>query len=1097
MQFQGTWWPFQNAVFAAFERDRERGDTRTSIIAPPGSGKTLMGLEIVRRLISTSQTSQALVLAPNTAIQAQWISECDEHFGKGIAGKTDAKIMVMTYQSLCRFDSEGEVLERMTTARLNKEGREVNAESRAATRRRIRLELARQDPALLIEMLNPDAWSLIQNWTRRGSFVVVADECHHAASMWGYVLDAVITQTKAAHVVGLTATRPSRRASDETELYARLFGEVDIAVDTPAIVREGRLAPYQELAVLVRPLSSERAWLAARDHAYTKLITDLHADTSSALSVPVWAIEQARDTEGWAETAKRQPALADALVQFHRGAGLSIPQPSTVVVTDAEAHDPTEEQWGILLGAWAQDMARREDVDPDKLAKRIAAIQLALDPLGFRITKSGMRRTRAQADRVVCLSAAKALAAVDVVNREQQVRKHELRAIILCDSETSSKDADELRAVIDPASGSARYLQQALFADVRTRGLGASIVTGRNVRVAETDAPRILSALAAHDVKLAALRAKPTDQAGIVEIFGPSEMWNPHSWIQAMTTLLEGGTFNVMLSTRAMLGEGWDAPCVNVLVDCTASATQTTAVQVRGRTLRTDPAHPTKVANNWDIVCVEPGIVGGDRDYRRFVDKHEWLLAPCEDGTIERGVSHVHPSLSTAAPPAKVHLPAITQFALDRAEQLDLIRKRWKVGEGYEAVERLSLTLGPPAARGLSDQQWNQALRAVQQRDMKALYRSVWNRRQRAWLQLALRIPPAKRPSPKGGHQRRPPHGSYPATRIAALALITIALMRYASHHISGPWFELQAAAVLVILGSVAQFVLTHRKEPIRIKSYRPVRVHTYTVMGLTQRLVGWLVAAVATTSVTMSIYSTNGDGPQFAIALLAAIVCGSIFLGYVMLVGIAAIGRLSVAAWVLARHDAAQVGEAAFDVILPDDPWNDGQTLRKTAQSLVLRAVTARPLFPADLICLFVLDANLRSQAIQPSDLDGATFDNRNEYLRFHAPALGGPAPKILGQVSTMLAKGGDTDAVRPAVSPQHVSSDAYSHALPNFITFSPDSAEANAAWKILFSPFARLGISASQTVALRGAKADGPNFIPDQRLPRITEHFIRSSWS
>ena len=50
--------------------ERAAGDDRFYLTMPPGSGKTLVGLEIVRRLARPT-----LVLSPNTAIQAQWTQE--------------------------------------------------------------------------------------------------------------------------------------------------------------------------------------------------------------------------------------------------------------------------------------------------------------------------------------------------------------------------------------------------------------------------------------------------------------------------------------------------------------------------------------------------------------------------------------------------------------------------------------------------------------------------------------------------------------------------------------------------------------------------------------------------------------------------------------------------------------------------------------------------------------------------------------------------------------------------------------------------------------------------------------------------------------
>jgi len=48
--FRGEWRRYQTLALEAFERDRAGGHRSTHLIAPPGSGKTLLGFEILRRL---------------------------------------------------------------------------------------------------------------------------------------------------------------------------------------------------------------------------------------------------------------------------------------------------------------------------------------------------------------------------------------------------------------------------------------------------------------------------------------------------------------------------------------------------------------------------------------------------------------------------------------------------------------------------------------------------------------------------------------------------------------------------------------------------------------------------------------------------------------------------------------------------------------------------------------------------------------------------------------------------------------------------------------------------------------------------------------
>ena len=72
-------WPHQVRALAALDRDMARGDRATYLVVPPGGGKTLIGLEAARRL-----GRRAVVLCPNTAIQAQWMAQWQASFGPDV-----------------------------------------------------------------------------------------------------------------------------------------------------------------------------------------------------------------------------------------------------------------------------------------------------------------------------------------------------------------------------------------------------------------------------------------------------------------------------------------------------------------------------------------------------------------------------------------------------------------------------------------------------------------------------------------------------------------------------------------------------------------------------------------------------------------------------------------------------------------------------------------------------------------------------------------------------------------------------------------------------------------------------------------------------
>ena len=68
--------------------------------------------------------------------------------------------------------------------------------------------------------------------------------------------------------------------------------------------------------------------------------------------------------------------------------------------------------------------------------------------------------------------------------------------------------------------------------------------------------------------------------------------------VLAVSELVAAGEVRLVVGTRGLLGEGWDCPAVNTLIDLTAATTSASTQQLRGRTMRLDPGWVGKVAHN-------------------------------------------------------------------------------------------------------------------------------------------------------------------------------------------------------------------------------------------------------------------------------------------------------------------------------------------------------------------------------------------------------------------------------------------------------------------------------------------------------------------
>ncbi|MBA3330940.1 MAG: DEAD/DEAH box helicase family protein [Actinobacteria bacterium] len=722
LAFRGRWRHYQELALDAFSRDSAKGRWRTHIIAPPGSGKTLLGVEIVRRL-----GDPALVLVPNTAVQSQWLRTVRQFTDEpGVAAADpSAPIAVLTYQALAQLGDPdlalgGLASRRWATERARATGQTIDEAmsettawtGEAAARRKreigriratVKREIARAEHGDLHlgDLLTAGARERLDELRTNGVRTIVLDECHHLASLWGYVVRTAVEELDDVHLIGLTATPPDELTTEEADLYESLLGPADFTVPTPAVVREGYLAPYQELAWFTEPLETEAQWLAEHDLRFRELVTTLHDDLPGPMSFPAWVITRLRQQVrepcedarvSWAAFQRRHPELARAGARFLTSGGLS--RPEGAPHGEGYREQPNLDDWLVLLEDYAlRSLAGDSSAEA---ASRYEAIAAALRDLGFNLTRQGIRRGRSDVDRLLTTSAAKSIALVEVVNCEYEARSEGLRALVLTDTERAAAVPDQdLVGVLRPEAGTAVEAVHALADDGRTAPLRPLLVSGRGLRCSPDDAQLILGALRERRPDtLSDWRADP-DDTGLVHLAASGSAWQPGLWVALATEILTAGVTKVLVGTRALLGEGWDAPCVNCLVDLTAATTSVSVTQMRGRSLRLDPANPEKIASNWDVVCVAPQLARGDADYERFVRKHLHLFAPSEDGVIEAGPSHVHPALSVFAPPPARTFVEINRGMVRRARGHDHARQRWAIGEPYVGEEHETLVVRP------------------------------------------------------------------------------------------------------------------------------------------------------------------------------------------------------------------------------------------------------------------------------------------------------------------------------------------------------------------------------------------------------------------
>ena len=602
---RGEWRHYQQLALDAFEADRLAERDRTLLVAPPGSGKTIVGLEIVRRI-----GSPALVLCPTQTIQRQWYDK------QSLFGAPSPDLHLLTYQSLCQAGDPDGMLRAAAERRWLHERAaaigvpEADAQAEAAAwtgraRERYEREVGRlvarfkRDAATgkladipPEDMLAANARARLSELRAAGVATVVLDECHHLASLWGALLKTVLDELAPAHVIGLTATNPDDLTPDEAGLYKTLLDEVDLLVPTPAVVREGHLAPYQELVQLCEPLTSERGWLAERHERFARVLDDLAEAPPSAehLGLPVWLLARLRERRSadgaqmsWAEFARRSPRLADSGLRWLNSVG---EKPPPDAPRGERSRAPLSiDDWIVLLDDYALRCLRADE--SEEAARRHSELQVALGDLGFSLTRQGIRRTGGEVDRVLLASAAKPIAMCSLLTAELNARGESLCAVVLCDSERPPRQPDDSPLLL---SGGGRGLLAAIADEADTLvGLRPALVTGTTFAVPPDDAGWWMATFAAFEDGLPADGFRADIEDGLAVLRHADASFDSRRWTDWATRVLGRHDSHLLVGTRGLLGEGWDCPQVNVLVDMTAVAADVSTRQMRGRSPASRP----------------------------------------------------------------------------------------------------------------------------------------------------------------------------------------------------------------------------------------------------------------------------------------------------------------------------------------------------------------------------------------------------------------------------------------------------------------------------------------------------------------------------
>ena len=586
LKFNGKWRDYQKRILDNLSF--HLADDKIHVVAAPGAGKTTLGIEVIARL-----NKPTLILAPTITIRNQWKQRITEAFLNGNSEdiislniREPKFITVITYQSLlaafCGNDKPASSNENDLTEINWEEDSCINTYNNQEDELLIEEEEADNNKIKRLNKAKAD--EVIAILKRAGTNVLCFDEAHHLRNEWWKALTYLIDNLKPQHMVSLTATPPYDADTTEWERYSSLCGSIDEVISIPELVQNGDLCPHQDFLhfSLLRKSESDEINKSIQK---VRNFVQLTLNDKDLIKI-MQAYLSGEDVEIMLE----EPKIYVAIASYLKTAGKKIPENflATFDLTENDIPKFSEDYQKIFLSF----VLLKDNKKLEKYKETISKLTAEAKTAGIIYNKSVYLNDNPKLKRQIANSLGKLDSIKDIVNLEVNALQDKLRMVILADFiKYDVTDCSALGVI-------------PIWQTLKDReNISLCVLTGSIIlipkKLEEEFNKRIKEYNLAEDVSLTPFDRdnnymKVTAKGGKRSIV-----------VELITGMFNDGHITIMVGTQALLGEGWDAPCINSLILSSTVSSYMLSNQMRGRAIRKDRNNPDKVSNIWHLASIK------------------------------------------------------------------------------------------------------------------------------------------------------------------------------------------------------------------------------------------------------------------------------------------------------------------------------------------------------------------------------------------------------------------------------------------------------------------------------------------------------------
>ena len=661
LSFKGQWRQYQQRVLDKSESFMDDG--KIHLVAAPGSGKTTLGIEFIRRF-----GNPTLILVPTVTIRQQWVdwikqaflsdaNQAEQLISQDL--KRPKMITVATYQALHSAMNQvvGDGLIEDT------------------------------DDTAQQEHFNFQDFDIRKTFGDLDLGTLCLDECHHLRNEWWKSLEIFRKSFPKIKMISLTATPPYEGEPALWERYISMCGEIDEEITVPELVKEGTLCPHQDYVYFAFPTKEERTQLDQFEKQKLNFLTKLSTDinfSNTIQSSPALS-NQISDDDLLAN-----PKYLSAILIFLRSKELPFPQRFQELLAAKALPTFTLEWFETLLNGIIFQVPNWFGFTEEAFNQ----LKSDLKANGL-IERNQVKLIRNKKQDVLLNQSLGKLNAVrDIFKAEYQALGSNLRQLVLTDF--IRKDFQ-----VHLGDKNAQFTQLGVlsyFESIRREMIEQSwtvpvaVLTGSLV-IIPTSAKEHLERL----IPNSRLSYDVIGQLSQEDYLKVSISGSYHDLVTALTQLFQDGYIKVIIGTKSLLGEGWDAPCVNSLILASFVGSFMLSNQMRGRAIRVWPDNPNKTSNIWHLVSINLSpkkwfeIQNAEEKYDETLELQLYGLSPDLDLLDRRmtqflGLHYQEPTIESGIDRLDLNQLTFSQKGLEKLNQnaITLSQKRQELKDRWQ-----------------------------------------------------------------------------------------------------------------------------------------------------------------------------------------------------------------------------------------------------------------------------------------------------------------------------------------------------------------------------------------------------------------------------